>query len=77
MYILNQGAEDKQILAESLGISDAQLKYVTNVPPGKGLMFCGSVVIPFKDNFPKDNLLYKYLTTRPEELAQMNMTGGM
>lgn len=76
VYILNQGAEDKQILAESLGISDAQLKYVTNVPPGKGLMFCGSVVIPFKDNFPKDNLLYKYLTTRPEELVQMNMTGG-
>ena len=77
VYMLNQGSEDKQILAESLGISEAQLKYVTNAPSGRGLMFCGSVVLPFKDNFPKDNMLYQYLTTKPEELAAIKQRGGM
>lgn len=77
IYMLNQGAEDKQILADSLGISEAQLKYVTNAPSGRGLMFFGDVVLPFKDNFPKDNVLYKYLTTKPEELAQIKQMGGM
>ena len=77
VYVLNQGSEDKQILAESLGISEAQLMHVTNAPAGRGLVFCGSVVLPFKDNFPKDNMLYQYLTTKPEELAQIKRNGGM
>ena len=77
VYMLNQGSEDKQILAESLGISEAQLKYVTNAPSGRGLLFCGNVVLPFKDNFPKDNVLYQYLTTKPEELAAIKQKGAM
>ena len=69
IYMLNQAAGDRQILAKQLNISPHQLSYVTNSGPGEGLLFFGNVIIPFVDHFPKDTELYKLLTTRPEDLA--------
>lgn len=68
IYMLNQAAGDRQILAKQLNISPHQLSYVTNSGAGEGLLFYGSVIIPFIDHFPKDTNLYKLLTTRLEDL---------
>lgn len=69
VYMLNQAAGDRQILAKQLNISPHQLSYVTNSNAGEGLLFYGNVIIPFVDHFPKDTHLYKLLTTRPEDLV--------
>ncbi len=69
VYMLNQAAGDRQILARQLNISPHQLSYVTNSNAGEGLLFYGNVIIPFVDHFPKDTHLYRLLTTRPEDLV--------
>lgn len=70
IYMLNQAAGDRQILAKQLNISSHQLSYVTNSNAGEGLLFYGNVIIPFIDHFPKQTHLYQLLTTRPEDLAE-------
>ncbi|MCD8128284.1 MAG: ATP-binding protein, partial [Oscillospiraceae bacterium] len=54
VYMLNQASGDRQILAKQLGISPHQLSYVTHSGEGEGLLFYGSVILPFADRFPKD-----------------------
>ena len=67
VYMLNQGADDRDILAQKLDISPHQIKYVTNVGQGEGLIFFGDIVQPFVDRFPKDTVMYSLLTTKPSE----------
>jgi type IV secretory pathway VirB4 component len=67
VYMLNQAAGDRQILAKQLGISPHQLSYVTHSGPGEGLLFFGDIIIPFVDHFPKDTELYQIMTTKPNE----------
>lgn len=67
IYMLNQAAGDRQILAKQLGISPHQLSYVTNSGEGEGLIFYGSTIIPFKDRFDRTLRLYSLMTTKPSE----------
>ena len=67
VYMLNQGKDDRYILAEKLGISPHQLSYVTQSVEGQGLLFYGSVILPFEDRFPKDTELYRIMTTKLSE----------
>lgn len=67
IYMLNQAAGDRQILAKQLNISPHQLSYVTSSGEGEGLLFYGSTIIPFVDRFPKDTMLYRIMTTKPQE----------
>ena len=68
IYMLNQAAGDRQILAKQLGISPHQLSYVTHSGEGEGLLFYGSVILPFVDHFPRDTELYRIMTTKPQEI---------
>lgn len=67
VIMLNQAAGDREILAQKLGISQAQIGYVKNARQGSGLLFFGDVILPFVDDFPKDTKLYSLMTTKPEE----------
>ena len=67
IYMLNQAAGDREILAKKLGISQHQLSYVTQSGEGEGLLFYGNVILPFIDRFPKDLKLYSIMTTKPNE----------
>lgn len=69
IYMLNQAAGDRKILAERLDISPQQLAYVTNSEPGEGLLFYENVILPFVDKFPQDTELYRIMTTRPSEVT--------
>ena len=66
LVMLNQAATDRAELANLLNISDNQLSYITNVDSGRGLIKCGSAIVPFMNSFPK-NRLYQLMTTRPSE----------
>ena len=69
IYMLNQAAGDRQILAKQLGISPHQLSYVTHSGEGEGLLFYGNVIIPFVDRFPKDTQLYRIMTTKLSDMS--------
>ena len=68
LVMLNQASTDRAELAKLLNISDNQLSYISNVDFGRGLLKCGSAIVPFLDNFPK-NRLYHLMTTRPSEVG--------
>ena len=55
--LLKQSNIDSAKLAEVIGVSDAQLRFVSNSPSGTGLIKCGSVVIPFDNTIGKDTAL--------------------
>ena len=70
VYMLNQAAGDRQILAKQLNISPHQLSYVTGSGVGEGLLFYGNVILPFVDKFPKNTELYSIMTTKLDETKQ-------
>lgn len=67
VYMLNQAAGDRAILAKQLNISSHQLSYVTGSGVGEGLLFYGNVILPFADKFPQDTELYRIMTTKLNE----------
>ena len=69
LVMLNQASTDRLELARLLNISDNQLSYITHVDFGRGLIKCGSAIVPFMDNFPRHTQLYKLMTTKPSDLA--------
>ena len=69
LYLLNQAAGDRQILAKQLNISPHQLSYVTHSGEGEGLLFYGNVILPFIDRFPRDTEMYRIMTTKLQEVA--------
>lgn len=70
IYMLNQAAGDRQILAKQLNISPHQLSYVTHSGEGEGLLFYGNVILPFVDRFPTDLELYRIMTTKLSEVTE-------
>lgn len=76
LVMLNQASTDRLKLARLLNISDNQLSYITNVDFGRGLIKCGSAIVPFMDTFPKHTQLYKRMTTKPSDLAAQQKQGG-
>ena len=68
LVMLNQAATDRAELAQLLNISDNQLSYITNVDSGRGLIKCGSTIVPFVNSFPKNTRLYKLMTTKFSEV---------
>ncbi len=70
LVMLNQASTDREELARLLNISENQLSYITNVDFGRGLIKCGSAIVPFMDNFPKNTQLYKLMSTKFSEWSK-------
>ncbi len=71
VVLFKQANTDSAELAEVIGISEAQLRFVTNTPSGMGLMKCGSVILPFDHTIAKESKLYQlYNTNLHEKLEQ-------
>ena len=69
--LLKQANTDSSRMAEVIGVSEAQLQYVSNARSGMGLMKCGNVVIPFDNTIEKGTELYNlYNTNIHEKFAQ-------
>ncbi len=68
ILMLNQASGDRSILEKRLKISSLQSRYIENSKAGQGLLFYGDIIVPFIDDFPKDTLLYKLMTTKPDEV---------
>lgn len=68
VIMLSQSPIDRANLRDLYHISDAQLEYITNSPPGQGLIYNGQAIIPFINNLPEDSKIYKLISTRPEDV---------
>ena len=68
--LLKQANTDSSKMAEVIGVSDAQLRFVTNNQSGMGLLKCGNVVIPFDNQIRKDTSLYKLYNTNLHEIIE-------
>lgn len=73
IYLLNQASGDRRILCERLNISNKQAGHISNSAPGEGLIVFGNVILPFKDDFPRDNELYDIMTTKPGEVVNLKI----
>lgn len=68
IQMLNQAPLDRVQLAELLNISDTQLSFITNAGPGEGLIYDGTVIVPFINKVPQDTAEYEAMTTKPAEV---------
>ena len=68
--LLKQANTDSARMAEVIGVSEAQLKFVTNTAAGMGLLKCGSVVVPFDNQISKDTDLYRLYNTNIHEIIE-------
>ena len=73
--LLKQSNIDSAKLAEVIGVSDAQLRFVSNAPSGTGLIKCGNTVIPFDNTIGKDTDLYQLYNTNLHEKIAMGLAG--
>lgn len=72
--LLKQANTDSSRLAEVIGVSEAQLRFVTNSSSGMGMMKCGNIVIPFDNTISKDSDLYRlYNTNLHEKIAEREL----
>ena len=62
--LLKQANTDSYKMAEVIGVSEAQLRFVTNTQSGMGLMKCGNVVIPFDNTIEKGTEEQIYLADK-------------
>lgn len=70
LILLDQSADDRDKLAEQLGLSETQLSVITAANPGEGLLINSPNIIPFVNKFPKDTHLYRAMTTKPADIAE-------
>ncbi len=70
VVLLKQANTDSSKMAEVIGVSEAQLRFVTNTASGMGLIKCGSVVIPFDNQISKDTDFYRLYNTNIHEIIE-------
>ena len=73
--LLKQSNIDSAKLSEAIGVSDAQLRFVSNSPSGTGLIKCGNTVVPFDNTIGKDTELYRLYNTNIHEKIAMGLAG--
>lgn len=73
IQILGQAGPDRDRLQHILNLSEANLEYITNSPPGQGLIYTGKNVIPFRGSIPKNTKIYRLLTSNPKEKHEYEM----
>lgn len=67
VLMMNQSSIDRAALSDMFSISESLQDYITDKPAGTGLMYTGSTIIPFVNQFPKDTMLYKLMSTKLTE----------
>ena len=67
VLMLNQAKDDRDVLAQKLNISPAQLSHVNNAGQGEGLISYNGMIIPFVNRYPKDTRTYKVMSTKLTE----------
>lgn len=68
VQMLSQSADDQAALASILLISPSEMTYITNAPPGQGLIYDGVHIVPFINEVDKNSKIYEAMTTNLAEV---------
>lgn len=74
--MLNQAGDDARLLGEHLALSEEEENYIKSGEPGKGLLWIEQAKVPFEDEFPKNTVCYKVMTTKPGEAIRARKKKG-
>lgn len=72
ILMFNQSPNDKHDLATMFNISPTQLGYITNSPPGQGLLYNGSTIVPVIDKYPTDTKSFLAMTSSVSDAEKQN-----
>ena len=64
---LNQSPVGRSQIQQLYNVSDALIDFIKEKPAGMGLIYNNSVLIPFDYKLPKDNELYRIMSTNPND----------
>jgi type IV secretory pathway VirB4 component len=73
VIMMNQSAVGRSSLADLFNISPNLLEYVTDQLPGNGLVYNGTTTVPFENEFPEDNELFKLMDSRHINATEENV----
>lgn len=68
IILMNQAPVDRIELQNILQVGENQMNYVKDAKQGSGLILCEGNVIPFSHDYPKENKIYKMITTKIDEV---------
>ena len=68
VQILNLMANERAQVQALLNLSDSVMDFVTNAPRGQGIIYTGTSAVPFYAAFPKDNDIYRAITSDMKEV---------
>ena len=69
VVMLSQSTSDREQLAHLLNMSEQESEYITEMPPGEGIIHIENKNIPFVNKFSTDMQLYKLITTKSGEFT--------
>lgn len=67
LLIMNQSPTGRDIVKHRYEVPDAMVEYIKDKPPGNGLIYTGTTMIPFNYRLPTNTELYKLMSTKPAE----------
>ena len=67
VIMLEQAEMDCELLSEILHISESLQEYIAYPKEGAGLIKFGKSFVPFENDIPDTSMIYKLLTTKPDE----------
>jgi hypothetical protein len=70
---LNQSAIGRDQLQNLYQLSDSLIDCIKDKPSGMGLIYNGTVWIPFDFKLPKDNDLYRLVSTNPNDVKDASV----
>ena len=64
VIMMNQTPVDRATLADMYHISQQLLEHITDQPFGNGLIYNGSTIVPFENDFPADTKMFALMDSR-------------
>lgn len=68
--MMNQSPLDRDILQRMFNISTQMLEYITDQPPGSGLIYNGNVLVPMENEFPENTRLYSLMESESQNKSE-------
>lgn len=67
VMMLSMNAYGRAQMQKMYNLTDSEMEYITSSGSGHGLIYNGTDIIPFEDEFPTDTKLYNAMTTKVGE----------
>lgn len=67
IIMMNQQPLDRATLGDMFHISPALLDFITDQPFGNGLIYNGTTIVPFENEFPKDTRMYELMDSNKKK----------